>query len=73
MINGKLGLDNIELVGPASTPGDFDGDGDVDGDDLTDPTLGWKARFGADLEGADFDLAAASWFARQRCSDGGRA
>ncbi|MCA9260239.1 MAG: right-handed parallel beta-helix repeat-containing protein, partial [Planctomycetales bacterium] len=34
--------------------GDFDGDGDVDGDDLTDTALGFAVRFGADLEGADF-------------------
>lgn len=34
--------------------GDFDGDGDVDGNDLTDPTDGWDARYGVDLDGADF-------------------
>ena len=33
---------------------DFDGDGDVDSDDLTDPILGWEARYGNDLDGADF-------------------
>lgn len=36
------------------TPGDFDEDGDVDGDDLTDPVLGWAARYGTDLDGRDF-------------------
>jgi hypothetical protein len=36
------------------TPGDFDEDGDVDGDDLTDPVLGWAARYGVDLDGRDF-------------------
>jgi hypothetical protein len=36
------------------TPGDFDEDGDVDGDDLNDPVLGWAARYGVDLDGRDF-------------------
>ncbi|BBO32081.1 formylglycine-generating enzyme family protein [Lacipirellula parvula] len=35
-------------------PGDFNGDGFVDGADLTDPTLGWAARFGIDLDGQAF-------------------
>jgi hypothetical protein len=34
--------------------GDFDGNGFVDANDLNDPTLGWKARFGVDLDGDDF-------------------
>ncbi len=34
--------------------GDFDRDGDVDAADLTRPLDGWKARFGAGLDGADF-------------------
>lgn len=33
---------------------DFDGDGDVDDDDLTDPIDGWEARFGVDLDGFNF-------------------
>ena len=33
---------------------DFDFDGDVDNIDLTHPTLGWEARFGADLDGLNF-------------------
>ncbi len=33
---------------------DFDGDGDVDSNDLTHPTLGWEARYGVDLNGLDF-------------------
>lgn len=37
-------------------PADFDGDGDVDGADLTHPTLGWEARYGNDLDGGDFLL-----------------
>jgi hypothetical protein len=55
-VTGSLGIDNIELASgaPADTPGDFDADGDVDADDLNDPTRGWKARFGVDLEGQDF-------------------
>jgi len=40
----------------AGLPGDFDGDGDVDGNDLSHPTLGWEARYGNDLDGADFLL-----------------
>jgi hypothetical protein len=42
----------VRLVG--LPPGDFDQDGDIDADDLNDPVVGWKARFGADLDGADF-------------------
>ncbi len=34
--------------------GDFDQDDDVDGNDLTDPVLGWTTRFGDDLDGSDF-------------------
>jgi hypothetical protein len=34
--------------------GDFDNNGVVDGNDLTDPVLGWQARYGADLDGGDF-------------------
>lgn len=34
--------------------GDFNLDGEVDGLDLDDPVLGWKARFGVDLDGSDF-------------------
>ncbi len=37
-----------------SYPGDFNFDGDVDNDDLTDAVAGWEARFGDDLDGADF-------------------
>ncbi|MCA9236811.1 MAG: beta-lactamase family protein [Planctomycetales bacterium] len=35
-------------------PGDFDGNGVVNGDDLTDAVLGWNTRFGADLDGGSF-------------------
>jgi len=35
---------------------DFDGDQDVDSDDLTHATLGWEARYGNDLGGNDFLL-----------------
>ena len=41
-----------EIVTPYSA--DFDGDGDVDQDDLTDPVSGWQARNGVDLSGLDF-------------------
>jgi hypothetical protein len=52
---GVLNMDNITLAAaPAPPPGDFNGDGRVDGGDLNDPTNGWKARFGSDLGGNDF-------------------
>jgi hypothetical protein len=35
-------------------PGDFDGNGLVDREDLTHGTLGWMARFGEDVDGRDF-------------------
>jgi hypothetical protein len=55
-VNGKLGIDNLELAAspPPMIPGDFDGDSDVDVDDLFDAELGWQARFGDDLTGDDF-------------------
>ncbi len=37
-----------------SIPGDFNYDGIVDGYDLSDPLLGWEAKFGIDLDGNDF-------------------
>jgi hypothetical protein len=46
-----VGSPNYPLNVAPPIPGDFDGDGDVDGDDLTDE---WKARFGDDLDGEDF-------------------
>jgi hypothetical protein len=51
---GTFNVDNAELAGPLAVPGDFDLDGDVDGNDLNGAPLGWKARFGTDLEGEDF-------------------
>ena len=44
----------IQSAGAPPLPGDFDGDGDVDNNDLTDPVLGWETRFGVDLDGSDF-------------------
>ena len=44
---------NIAIVEP-TLDGDFNGDGYVDANDLNDPTLGWKARYGVDLDGEDF-------------------
>jgi hypothetical protein len=35
-------------------PGDFDLNGEVNGEDLTHEALGWFARFGGDLDGRDF-------------------
>jgi hypothetical protein len=35
-------------------PGDFDLNGEVNGEDLTHGTLGWFACFGGDLDGRDF-------------------
>ena len=37
-----------------SIPGDFNNDGQVDSDDLNDPTVGWIDRYGTDLTGLDF-------------------
>jgi hypothetical protein len=53
---GILNIDNVELAGAVvpPTPGDFNSDGKVDAADLDDPTVGWKARFGADLDGQAF-------------------
>jgi MYXO-CTERM domain-containing protein len=54
-VDAELGIDNVELAGPPQAlPGDFDGNGRVDGGDLDHPTLGWRARFGVDLDGNDF-------------------
>ncbi|WP_428307787.1 PEP-CTERM sorting domain-containing protein [Lacipirellula sp.] len=44
---------HVAVVAP-TLDGDFNGDGYVDAKDLNDPTLGWKARFGVDLNGNDF-------------------
>jgi hypothetical protein len=42
------------VIETSAAYGDFNGDGRVNGVDLNDPAKGWKARFGADLTGADF-------------------
>ncbi|RIK69914.1 MAG: hypothetical protein DCC67_21010 [Planctomycetota bacterium] len=52
--NAELNLDNIQLAAASPLAGDFNGDGAVDGADLTDADVGWAARFGADLNGHDF-------------------
>jgi hypothetical protein len=44
---------SVEVV-DISLDGDFNDDGFVDSDDLNDPVLGWKARYGVDLDGNDF-------------------
>lgn len=45
-------FDNVAATAVVvSLPGDFDGDGDVDGDDLSNGASAWEARFGADLGG----------------------
>ena len=44
----------IVFVDPQKDLADFDGDFDVDDQDLTNPTAGWIARFGVNLDGADF-------------------
>ena len=42
----------LEVI--ATFTADFDIDGDVDGEDLTDPVNGWEARYGVDLDGRNF-------------------
>ena len=42
----------LEVI--ATFTADFDLDGDVDGEDLTDPINGWEARYGVDLDGGNF-------------------
>ena len=44
---------SVRVAAPV-IPGDFDGDGDVDGNDLTDSVEGWETRFGVDLDGNNF-------------------
>ncbi len=44
----------VKYVGGAGLLADFDGDSDVDSDDLNDPIDGWTARYGADLDGSNF-------------------
>lgn len=44
----------VDLPTTSSFSADFDGDGDVDSDDLTDSNDGWLARYGNDLDGSDF-------------------
>jgi len=44
----------IQRSGVPALLGDFDGDGKVDSNDLTDPVDGWEARFGVDLDGINF-------------------
>ena len=47
--NGDSGLFQFQFFSA-----DFDGDGDVDSLDLTDPNSGWLTRYGTDLDGLDF-------------------
>jgi autotransporter-associated beta strand protein len=47
------GLGRVTLASTAIA-GDFDGDNDVDSTDFNHATLGFKARFGNDLDGGDF-------------------
>ena len=51
--NYLIGLSGARGVIPP-LEADFDGDGIVDGNDLTDPIDGWEARFGVDLDGMNF-------------------
>ncbi|NOZ39386.1 MAG: hypothetical protein GXP24_04070 [Planctomycetes bacterium] len=57
MNNASMQIRNYSVtatVGVASVPGDFNGDGVVNGNDLSDPFQGWYARFGTDLDSSDF-------------------
>ena len=44
----------VNYVGVPGLSADFDGDGDVDADDLNDPVDGWGARYGGNLTGTNF-------------------
>jgi hypothetical protein len=46
--------ENFTKSNPNLDQGDFDGDGFVDGDDLTNPVLGGEALFGKELNGRHF-------------------
>ncbi|BBO30875.1 PEP-CTERM sorting domain-containing protein [Lacipirellula parvula] len=48
------GEQSVTLSLAGAIAGDFNGDGAVNAIDLNDPTFGWKARFGVDLDGNDF-------------------
>jgi hypothetical protein len=50
----SMTVSNFTITTGPAIAGDFNGDGMVDADDLNDPVLGWKARFGDDLDGNDF-------------------
>ena len=52
--NVDYGPNHVLLEVVQEFSADFDVNGVVDGNDLTDPVLGWEARFGADLDGSDF-------------------
>lgn len=47
-------VDAVAAINAELSAGDFNGDGIVNLADLNDPVLGWKARFGVDLDGDDF-------------------
>jgi hypothetical protein len=46
--------DGTEFTRTLPLTGDFDNNGVVDNEDLTDPVWGWEARYGADRDGGDF-------------------
>ena len=48
------GANDVTLEVIATLLGDFNLDGSVDGNDLTDPVDGWEARYSVDLDGGDF-------------------
>jgi len=50
----RIGFRVARYAQESSFAADFDLDDNVDGNDLTDPRLGWTARFGIDLDGSDF-------------------
>jgi hypothetical protein len=54
-IAAQIGIDNIKAMGATVVPGDFNGDGDVDGNDFADWLSNFPMSSGAMLQDGDAD------------------